>query len=221
MGGESKQDLRVMEEINQERIGSGGGGRLEGGTRHSPNTTKSPGPRAVGNAAAWLVLLILLPIGLSRWESGGSVQKTDSRCTVASSGAVSNKACRSLSWKELVTTGNAAFVLRLNFCRASFIGCTAKSFFAVRHTIRTVTNLCRASYFKAHGKESLPCVLNTDARQIIFFFLHSLKQTAVSLCRAFRSGARQRALFAVRFATTHGKDFLKILIFVLLFISPL
>jgi hypothetical protein len=41
MGGESKKDLQVMEEINQERIGSGGGGRLEGGTRHSPNTTKS------------------------------------------------------------------------------------------------------------------------------------------------------------------------------------
>jgi hypothetical protein len=31
----------MMEEINQERIGSGGGGRLEGGTRYSPNTTKS------------------------------------------------------------------------------------------------------------------------------------------------------------------------------------
>jgi hypothetical protein len=41
MGSEPKQDLRMMEEINQERIGSGGGGRLEGGTRHSPNTTKS------------------------------------------------------------------------------------------------------------------------------------------------------------------------------------
>jgi hypothetical protein len=47
MGVESKQDLQVMEEIKQERIESeriesgGGGGRLEGGTRHSPNTTKS------------------------------------------------------------------------------------------------------------------------------------------------------------------------------------
>jgi hypothetical protein len=41
MGSEPKQDLRMMEEIDQERIGSGGGGRLEGGTRHSPNTTKS------------------------------------------------------------------------------------------------------------------------------------------------------------------------------------
>jgi hypothetical protein len=67
------------------------------------------------------------------------------------------------------TTGNAAFAVHLNFCRASFIGRTAKSFFVVRHTKRTVTNLCRSSYFMAHGKESLPCVLNTDARQRIFF----------------------------------------------------
>jgi hypothetical protein len=78
------------------------------------------------------------------------------------------------------TTGNAAFAVPLNFWRASFIGRTAKSFFAVRHTKRMVTNLCRVFYFTAHGKESLPCVLNTDARQI-FFFLHSLQQTVVSL----------------------------------------
>jgi hypothetical protein len=41
MGRESKQDWRMMEEIDHERIRSGGGKRLEGGTRHSPNTTKS------------------------------------------------------------------------------------------------------------------------------------------------------------------------------------
>jgi hypothetical protein len=55
--------------------------------------------------------------------------------------------------------------------------------------------LCRA--FLTHGKESLPCVLFYGARQKIFavrfkyrrtakifFFLHSLQQTAVSLWRA-------------------------------------
>jgi hypothetical protein len=41
------------------------------------------------------------------------------------------------------------------------------------------------------------------------------------LCRAPRQGARQTHMFAVRFPKTHGKVFLKMLIFVLLFISPL
>jgi hypothetical protein len=117
------------------------------------------------------------------------------------------------------TTGNAAFAVHLNLCRASFIGRTTKSFFAVRRPKRRTTNLCRASYFTVHDKESLPCVLNTDARQRFFFFLHycniqplvfdvrrlethdkdkylpcvSLRHTAKSpLCRAFRYDARQR-----------------------------
>jgi hypothetical protein len=67
------------------------------------------------------------------------------------------------------TTGNAAFAVRSNLCRASFIERTAKSFVAVRRPKRTATNLCRASYFTTHGKESLPCVLITDARQRFFF----------------------------------------------------
>jgi hypothetical protein len=41
------------------------------------------------------------------------------------------------------------------------------------------------------------------------------------LCRAFPSGAQQTYTFVVRFPKAHDKVFLKILIFVLLFISPL
>jgi hypothetical protein len=49
-----------------------------------------------------------------------------------------------------------------------FIGRTTKSFFAVRRPKRTTTNLCRSSYFTAHDKESLMCVLITDMRQRFF-----------------------------------------------------
>jgi hypothetical protein len=42
-----------------------------------------------------------------------------------------------------------------------------------------------------------------------------------SLCRAPLENARQTYMFAVRFSKAHGKVFLKNLIFVLRFISPL
>jgi hypothetical protein len=42
------------------------------------------------------------------------------------------------------TTGNTAFAVRSNLCRASFIGRMAKKLSAVRRTKRTTKNLCRA-----------------------------------------------------------------------------
>jgi hypothetical protein len=45
---------------------------------------------------------------------------------------------------HLITTGNAAFAVHLNLCRASFIERTAKKLSAVRRTKRTTKNLCRA-----------------------------------------------------------------------------
>jgi hypothetical protein len=70
------------------------------------------------------------------------------------------------------TTGNAAFAVRSNLCRVSFIGRTAKKLSVVRRTKRTANNLYHASYFLTHGKESLPCVLISGARQRFFSFLH-------------------------------------------------
>jgi hypothetical protein len=70
------------------------------------------------------------------------------------------------------TTGNAAFAVRSNLCRAFFIGHTAKKLSAVRRTKRTAKNICCASYFLTHGKESLSCVLVSGARQRSFSFLH-------------------------------------------------
>jgi hypothetical protein len=86
----------------------------------------------------------------------------------------------------LITTGNAAFVVRLNFCRASFIRRTAKSFFAVRHKKCTVMNLCCASYLRR------PCVLNTDAWQRFF--------SSSTFCN------KRPLVFDVRRLETHGKD---------------
>jgi hypothetical protein len=127
------------------------------------------------------------------------------------------------------TTHGPHFVVRLNLCCASFIGRTTKNFFAVRRPKRTATNLCRASYFTAHDKESLPCVLNTDARQR-FFFLHScnkrplvfdvrrLETTAnINLCRAFRSGARQRFFLNFDFCTSFYFSTIEILFCTLYF----
>jgi hypothetical protein len=65
--------------------------------------------------------------------------------------------------------------VRSNLCRVSFIGRTAKKLSVVRRTKRTAKNLYRASYFLTHGKESLPCVLISGARQR-FFFLPPLLQ---------------------------------------------
>jgi hypothetical protein len=55
------------------------------------------------------------------------------------------------SLADPLTTGNAAFAVCSNLCRASFIGRTAKKLSAVRRTKRTAKNLCRASYLLTHG----------------------------------------------------------------------
>jgi hypothetical protein len=86
----------------------------------------------------------------------------------------------------LITTGNAAFAVRLNFCRASFIRRTAKSFFAVRHKKRTVTNLCRASYFTA--------AVRFKYRRTTKIFSSS------TFCN------KRLLVFDVRRLETHGKD---------------
>jgi hypothetical protein len=60
--------------------------------------------------------------------------------------------------------------VRSNLCRASFIERTTKKLSAVRRTKRTAKNLCRASYFLTHDKDSLPCVLILGAGQRFFSF---------------------------------------------------
>jgi hypothetical protein len=94
-----------------------------------------------------------------------------------------------LEFKAVPTTGNAAFSMRSNLCRESFIG----RIFAV-HLIfwRTAKNLCLASYFLTHGKESLPCVLISGARQRFFFLSPLLHKRPLIFAVRFNFGARQR-----------------------------
>jgi hypothetical protein len=92
---------------------------------------------------------------------------------------------------------------------------TANTNFAVRFSWRTTnTNFAvrflhwrTVNFFPTAGRYHLVLPLKLD------FFCY--------LCRAPRQGARQTHMFAVRFPKAHGKVFLKKLIFVLLFISPL
>jgi hypothetical protein len=65
-------------------------------------------------------------------------------CSAVWFASVSYSICSGL--KRLIfhgsnTTGNAAFAVRSNPSRASFIGRTTKSFFVVGHPKRTTTNL--------------------------------------------------------------------------------
>jgi hypothetical protein len=59
--------------------------------------------------------------------------------------------------------------VRSNLCRASFIGRTTKKLSAVRRTKRTAKNLCRASYFLTHDKDSFAVHFNFGRTAKIFF----------------------------------------------------
>jgi hypothetical protein len=88
------------------------------------------------------------------------------------------------------TTRNAAFAVRSNLCRVSFMGPTTKSFFVVRRPKRTTKNLCRASYFMAH--KIFAVCFNFCCTAKIFFFLNSCNKRPL--------------VFDVRHLETHDKD---------------
>jgi hypothetical protein len=114
--------------------------------------------------------------------------------------------------------------VRLKLCRAHFSGARQ------RGALPCVLPPAHGEK-KTLGKKSLPCV----SLPCVFPLAHDKHPPppppAVTpvynryhvrwLCRAQLENARQTYMFAVRFSKAHGKVFLKNLIFVLRFISPL